>query len=73
MTQGVLEELVRSFSAAAAEIMKISFFQSRIKYFYVYTFSNGIDLMFNAVITRIRILDQLVSSMQLQMVSSGKY
>ena len=72
MTQGVLEELVSSFSAAAAEIMKISFFQSRIKHFYVYTFSNGIDLMFNAVITK-GVLEQLVPSMQLQMVSAEKY
>ena len=76
MTQGELEEpaeaSVQLQMVSAAEIMKISFFQSRIKHFYVYTFSNGIDLMFNAVITK-GVLEQLVPSMQLQMVSAEKY
>ena len=46
---------------SAAEIMKFSFFLSRIDNCHVYTYRNGIDIMFDAVITQ-GVLEQLVNS-----------
>ena len=65
MTQGELEEpaeaSVQLQMVSAAEIMKISFFQCRIDHCYIYTYSNGIDIMFDAVITK-GVLEQLVNT-----------
>ena len=65
MTQGVLEEpseaSVQLQMVSAAEIMKISFFQCRIDHCYIYTYSNVIDIMFDAVLTK-GVLEQLVNT-----------
>ena len=46
---------------SAAKIMKFSFFLSRIDNCHTYTYRNGIDIIFDAVITQ-DVLEQLVNS-----------
>ena len=46
---------------SAAKIMKFSFFLSRIDISHTYTYRNGIDIIFDAVITQ-GVLEQLVNS-----------
>ena len=65
MTQGVLEELVNSFSAAAdgicKKIMKICCFQIRIGNKHIYTYRESVDILLQAFMTQ-GVLEELVNS-----------